>query len=93
MVAEGEAFNPHDLTLFYHVAVLAWTQFSSTENVSFSIGPLGIWASKLGMFGGLGGVVASAQKGTTPWTVKSLPIFISEKECLWGEIKSSISNP
>ena len=52
MVAEGETFNPHDFTLFYHVAVLAWTQFSSTENVSFSIGPLGIWASKLGMFGG-----------------------------------------
>ena len=52
MVAEGEGFNPHDLTLFYHVAALAWTQFSSTENVSFSIGPLGIWASKLGMFGG-----------------------------------------
>ena len=70
MVAEGEAFNPHDLTLFYHVAVLAWTQFSSTENVSFSIGPLGIWASKLEMFWGPE-TVASAQKGTTPWTVKS----------------------
>ena len=67
------------------------TQFSSEQRRELFNWPFGDLSFQTRDVWGPRGVVASAQKGSTPWTVKSLPIFISEKECLWGEIKLSMN--